>query len=128
MINRRIKKEVNRGKPFEIDVDRERILAYKGETIAAALLAVNKRTCRWTNKMKQPRGIYCGMGVCMGCAMVVNGRPHTLVCQTMATPHCKVQTQIGSGKPSYSALWAIRRVTAACKIRDYPKDSDACAR
>ncbi len=95
MINRRIKKGVNRGKSFEIEVDGEKILAYKGETIAAALLAAGKRTYRWTKIKKQPRGIYCGMGICMGCAMVVNGRPDTLVCQTMATPDCKVRTQIG---------------------------------
>lgn len=95
MINGRIKKGVNRGKSFEIEVDGDKVLVYKGETIAAALLAVGKRTCRWTKIKKQPRGIYCGMGICMGCAMVVNGRPNTLVCQTMATPNCKVQTQIG---------------------------------
>jgi len=95
MTNRRIEKGLNRGKPFEIDVDGEKVLAYKGETIAAALLAVGKRTCRWTNIKRQPRGIYCGMGVCMGCAMIVDGRPNTLVCQTIATPNCKVQTQIG---------------------------------
>lgn len=95
MINRRIKKGVDRGKSFEIEVDREKVLAYKGETIAAALLAAGKRTCHLTKIKKQPRGIYCGMGICMGCAMVVNGRPNTLVCQTLATPDCKVQTQIG---------------------------------
>ena len=95
MINRRIKKGVNRGKSFEIEVDGEKVLAYKGETIAAVLLAAGKRTCRWTKIKKQPRGIYCGIGICMGCAMVVNGIPNTLVCQTMATPNCKIQTQIG---------------------------------
>lgn len=94
MINRRIEKGVNRGEPFEIDVDGEKVLAYKGETIAVALLAAGKRICRWTKIKKQPRGIYCGMGICMGCAMVVNGRPNTLVCQTLATPDCKVRTQI----------------------------------
>jgi len=95
MINRRIKKGVDRGKSFEIEVDGEKVLAYKGETIAAALLAAGKRTCHLTKIKKQPRGIYCGMGICMGCTMVVNGRPNTLVCQTVATPDCKVQTQIG---------------------------------
>ena len=34
MINRRIKKGVDRGKSFEIEVDGEKVLAYKGETIA----------------------------------------------------------------------------------------------
>jgi len=97
MKNGRVQKGVSRGKPFAIEVDGEKILAYEGETIAASLLAAGKRTCRQTKLTKEPRGIYCGMGVCMGCAMIVNGRPNTLVCQTMATPNCKVQTQIGIG-------------------------------
>lgn len=86
---------MNRGKSFEIEVDGEKVLAYEGETIAAALLAAGKQTCHWTKIKKQPRGIYCGMGICMGCAMIVNGRPNTLICQAMAAPNCKVRTQIG---------------------------------
>jgi len=102
MIDRRIEKGVNRGKSFAIEVDGEKVPAYKGETIAAALLAAGKRTCRRTKIKKDPRGIYCGMGICMGCAMVVNGRPNTLACQTMATPDCKVQTQMGLGNREIS--------------------------
>ena len=93
----RIQSGIQRGQGFEIEVDGEKILAYEGETIAASLLAAGKRTCRQTKLTKEPRGIYCGIGVCMGCVMIVNGRPNTLVCQTMATPDCKVQTQIGIG-------------------------------
>jgi len=37
MINRRIEKGVNRGEPFEIDVDGEKVLAYKGETIGCSM-------------------------------------------------------------------------------------------
>ncbi len=95
MTNRRIEKGVERSDPFEIVVNGEKIPAYPGETIAAALLAAGKRTCRLTKTRKEPRGIYCGMGICMGCSMVVNGKPNTLVCQTVATPNCQVQTQIG---------------------------------
>ena len=97
IIDRRIKKGIDRGKPFEIEVDGEKITAYQGETIAAAFLAAGKKTCRRTKVKNQPRGIYCGMGICMGCAMIVNGKPNTMVCQTMATPDCEVQTQIGVG-------------------------------
>jgi sarcosine oxidase subunit alpha len=97
MKNRRIQKGISRGKFFEIEVDGEKILAYEGETIAASLLAAGKRICRRTKLTKESRGIYCGMGICMGCAMIVNGRPNTLVCQTMATQDCKIQTQIGVG-------------------------------
>ena len=95
MTSKRIEKGVNRGTSFEIEVDGEKVLAYEGETIATALLVAGKRIFSLTKIRHQPRGIYCGMGICMGCAMVVNGKPNTLVCQTVVTPNCKVQTQIG---------------------------------
>ena len=92
-LNRRVQAGVERGKCFEIEVDGEQILAYEGETIATALLAAGKRSCRRTTKKKEPRGIYCGIGVCFECRMIVDGKPNTRVCQTLATPNCTVQTQ-----------------------------------
>jgi len=35
MTGKRIEKRVNRGKSFTIEVDGEKVLAYKGETITA---------------------------------------------------------------------------------------------
>jgi len=93
VIDRRIQAGVERGKCFEIEVDGEKILAYEGETIAAALLAAGKRISRKTTKRKELRGVYCGIGVCFECRMIVNGKPNTRVCQTLATPDCTVQTQ-----------------------------------
>ena len=92
-VDRRVQAGVQRGKSFEIEVDGERILAYEGETIAAALLAAGKRMCRNTTKREEPRGIYCGIGICFECRMIVDGKLNTRVCQTLATPNCKVQTQ-----------------------------------
>ncbi len=93
MIDRRIQTGVERGKCFEIEANGERILAYEGETIAVALLAAGKRICRKTSKKKELRGVYCGIGVCFECRMIVDGKFNTRVCQTLATPNCKVQTQ-----------------------------------
>ena len=90
-MNKRIGKGIARGEPFEIEVDGERILAYEGETIAAAMLAAGKLICRKTKITGEPRGIYCGIGVCMGCAMIVDGKRNALVCQTRAKRNCKVQ-------------------------------------
>jgi len=95
-MNRRIEKGIKRGRSFEIEVDGEKVVAYEGETIAAAILVTGKRIFRKTTK-EQSRGIYCGAGICYECRMIVNGRPNVRVCQTMATPNCKVQTQIGLG-------------------------------
>jgi len=94
-VDKRIKKGVERDIIFEIEIDGEKIPAYEGETIATALLAAGKRIFCVSNTKKEPRGMYCGIGVCMGCRMVVNGKPNTLVCQTLAEPDCKVRTQVG---------------------------------
>jgi hypothetical protein len=55
----RIWKDVLRGQAFEIEVDGVPVVAYEGETVAAALMAAGIRT---TNKTArgQPRGICCG--------------------------------------------------------------------
>ena len=92
-IERRVFKGVERSQPFEIAVDGKKIVAYEGETIGAALLAAGCRTLRFTNKLEQPRGLYCGIGLCQECRMTVNGIPNTQVCQTLATPGCRVETQ-----------------------------------
>jgi aerobic-type carbon monoxide dehydrogenase small subunit (CoxS/CutS family) len=97
-MSRRIVKGVKRGRPFEIEVDGEKFIAYQGETLAAVLLAAGRRTFRWTAKRHQPRGIYCGIGLCHECLMVVNGVPNTKACQTLATPGCRVETQMGLGR------------------------------
>ena len=84
---------VERGKRFEIEVDGEKIVAYEGETIGAALLAAGRRTLRFTNKLEQPRGLYCGIGLCQECRMTVDGIPNIQACQTLATPGCRIETQ-----------------------------------
>jgi hypothetical protein len=98
MVDRRIGKGIKRGKSFEIEVDGERLVAYEGETVAAVLVAAGRRTFRWTEKKKHPRGMYCGIGLCHECMMVINGEPNTKACQTLATPGCQVKTQYGLGE------------------------------
>ena len=89
----RICRGVERGQAFEIEVDGEKIVAYEGETIGAALLAAGRRTLRFTHKLEQPRGLYCGIGLCQECRMTVNDIPNTQACQTLATPGCRIETQ-----------------------------------
>ncbi|RMF84439.1 MAG: (2Fe-2S)-binding protein, partial [Nitrospinota bacterium] len=48
-------------------------------------------------KRHDPRGIFCGMGVCHDCRMIVNGHPNTRTCITLAEPGCRVQRQEGLG-------------------------------
>lgn len=73
------------------------VQAYPGETIAAALLATGLRTLRRTAKAGAPRGIFCGMGVCFDCVVVVDGRPHLRACLTEARPGMRVNLQDEAG-------------------------------
>ena len=95
MLSRRVGKGVRRGKAFEIEVDGEKLIAYEGETAAAVLVAAGRRTFRYTEKKKHPRGMYRGIGLCHECMMVIDGVPNTKACQTVATPGCQVRSQHG---------------------------------
>ena len=80
------------GEKFEIEVDGKTILACSGQTIAEALLANGIRRLRMTQKQAS-RGVYCGMGICYECRMIVNGIPNVRTCMTPATPGCRITTQ-----------------------------------
>ena len=82
---------------FEIEVDGIKLTAYRGETIGAVLFAAGMTALRRTAKRGDRRSMYCGIGVCHDCRMIVDGKPNTRVCQTLATPGCRVETQIGAG-------------------------------
>ena len=97
-MEKRYNKGVERARPFEITVDGETIAAYEGETIAAALIAAGKRTFGRTAKKKEPRGVYCGIGLCHQCKMIVDGVPNTRVCETLTRPGCILKTQDGLGE------------------------------
>lgn len=94
----RIDSGLKRGEPFEFYFDGEPITAYSGETVAAALFAAGKRGLGATNKNCKPRGYYCGMGVCWGCLVIVDGRPNIRACIKEAQPGMQVQTQCGLEK------------------------------
>ncbi|MGA2991825.1 MAG: (2Fe-2S)-binding protein, partial [Candidatus Korobacteraceae bacterium] len=63
-----------------ITVDGESIQAYAGESVAAAMLAAGRYIFRHTHPEGQPRGIFCGMGVCYECLVTVDGRERVRAC------------------------------------------------
>jgi len=88
----RIPRYWKREAPFNIDVDGQKITAHKGETVAAAMIAAEKRVFNRTAQGKA-QGLYCGIGLCWNCIMEINGIPNTRACQTLATPGCRVRTR-----------------------------------
>ncbi len=97
-VARRITTGVERGPQLQIEVDGEPVTAYEGETIAAALAASGRRALRHTARNDAPRGIFCGMGVCFDCMMVVNGVPNVRTCVTRVEAGMKVETQREFGR------------------------------
>lgn len=72
--------------------------ALEGETIAAALMSHGIRKMRKTPKYKRDRGIYCGIGRCTDCVMVVDGQANVRTCVTPVKEGMTVETQIGYGR------------------------------
>ena len=52
----------------------------QGQSIAAALMASGVRELRTTRFHKEPRLIFCGIGVCFDCVVVVNGVANQRAC------------------------------------------------
>lgn len=73
---------------------------YEGEPIAAALKANGVMVHRYTMKQHKPRGIFCAIGRCTDCVMVVDGEPNVRTCMTPLKEGMDVRTQYGvSSKP-----------------------------
>ena len=81
---------------IEFTFDGEKIDAITGQSVAAALLAANQRTLRKTRFNNNDRGVFCGIGVCFDCLVVIDGVTNQRACLIEAKPGMKVQTQVGS--------------------------------
>lgn len=81
-----------RGRAISIHVDGEPVEAYAGETVAAVLVADRGLATRRTQS-GAPRGVFCGIGLCFDCLVVVNGVPNTRACMTLVEDGMTVQLQ-----------------------------------
>lgn len=75
--------------------DGKEMKGYEGEPIAAALKAAGVMVHRHTKKRDEPRGIFCAIGRCTDCVMIVNGKPNVRTCITPLEEGMEVQTQYG---------------------------------
>jgi D-hydroxyproline dehydrogenase subunit gamma len=89
---------IDRGPEVTILVDGQAVVAYEGETVAAALLATGQRTLRWTAGSGEPRGYFCGMGVCHDCLAEIDGAPSVRACMTPVREGLRVVRQRGLGR------------------------------
>jgi len=88
--------EFTRGTPITFTCDGVPILAYDNETIAVALHSAGVRSLSHSDGHR-PRGLYCAIGNCSSCMMVVNGEANVKTCITLARDGMVVETQQGKG-------------------------------
>jgi hypothetical protein len=95
--NHRMEGALVRGREIEFFLDGRPVPAFEGETVGAALLGMGIRRLRTTSRCGEPRGLYCGIGVCFDCVMTIDGRPNVRTCQTVVRAGMRVDSQSGNG-------------------------------
>lgn len=89
-----------KGRKVTFTYDGKTIDGFEGEPIAAALKAHGLLIHRYTKKEHKPRGIFCAIGRCTDCVMVVDGVPNIRTCITPLKEGMVIYTQYGvSDKP-----------------------------
>ena len=74
-----------------LSVDGARLEAPEGQSLAAALLAAGRASLR-PSPGGEPRGVYCGIGVCQECRVHVAGQGVVRACVTPVAGGMQVTT------------------------------------
>ncbi|WP_176166108.1 (2Fe-2S)-binding protein [Streptomyces buecherae] len=86
------------GLPLTVDGVARR--ARPGDTVATVLLTTGRAAWRTTRGGDRPRGVFCGIGVCHDCLVVVNGLPDVRACLREVASGDVVETQRGAVLPA----------------------------
>lgn len=77
--------------------DGKPVKAQEGDTVAVALHDAGVRILSHSAEAHRPRGLYCAIGNCSSCMMVVDGEPNVKTCLTLVREGMRVETQKGKG-------------------------------
>lgn len=86
-----------KGKKIRFTFDGQTMEGFEGEPIAIALRSNGVLIHRFTTRRNEPRGMFCAIGRCTDCIMVVDGRPNIRTCVEPLKEGAKVETQNGNG-------------------------------
>jgi hypothetical protein len=89
--------DFERGEKISFFYNGNEVEAYPTETIAAALHATGVRKLAESPELHRPRGLFCAIGNCSSCFMVVDDRPNMRVCVIKAKQGMRVEEQKGKG-------------------------------
>lgn len=97
VVNHPILEQLRNNKKITIYVNDKPVEALESDTIASALLESDIKLCRYTRKNHEPRGVFCAIGRCNDCLMIVDGIPNIRTCVTYVRDGMQIKTQIGNG-------------------------------
>ncbi|MEM7530675.1 MAG: (2Fe-2S)-binding protein [Chloroflexota bacterium] len=83
---------------IQLTIDGQPTQAYLGESIAAVLMLMGKRTFTQPSAYNLPRTLFCGMGVCHQCLVTVDGVADVRACVTPVQEGMGISTQFGIDK------------------------------
>ncbi|MEU4996237.1 (2Fe-2S)-binding protein [Streptomyces sp. NPDC021622] len=86
------------GAAYTVTFDGRELPALPGQTVAAALWSAGVAAWRTTRGGGEPRGVFCGIGVCFDCLVTVNGRPNQRACLVPVAPGDEIRSQDGTGR------------------------------
>ena len=75
-----------------VSIDGRRVTCREGETVAAALIGAGEIAWRSTRRTGARRGVFCGIGVCFDCLVMVNGDGPLRACLVVAQPGDDIST------------------------------------
>lgn len=84
--------QIKRGNAILMEIDGKSVTAFEGETVASVLMAEGMRSFRLSSKNAEPRGMFCGIGICQECRVTVNGVANVRACMTSVAQGMVVET------------------------------------
>ena len=79
-------------KTLTIKVDGHMVEVPDGMSVAAALHNLGEVAWRSSVRLEQPRGLYCGMGVCFECIVRIDGCDGLRACMTEVREGMVIET------------------------------------
>ncbi len=70
------------GEPLAVDA---------AASVAAVLLAARGPGLRITERLRAPRGMFCGMGICFECLVTIDGRSGQRACMTSVRQGIRIE-------------------------------------
>ena len=86
-----------KGRKVQFTFDGRTMEGFEGEPVAVALRSNGVLIHRYTTRRNEPRGMFCAIGRCTDCIMVVDGVLNVRTCVEPLKERMVVLTQIGNG-------------------------------